>query len=151
MKKNKGGRPSKYKPEYCQEIIKYFSVNPFEERVMEKKKEYNKDGSLKSEFEKIVQVANPLRFISQFAREIGVSKDTLYEWAKIHPEFSDSLKEVKLLQEEHLVTCGLKGLFNPSAFIFSSKNMIGWRDKQEHDIGLSETFAEALKAMYERK
>ena len=128
--KKKVGRPSKYDPKYCQEIIDFFDIDFFEERVVEKKEELFRDGSSKSIFEKTLQVANPLRFISQFARKIGISRSEINLWAEKHPEFSEALKEAKELQREHLITCGLKGLFNPSFAIFSAKNMIGWRDEQ---------------------
>jgi len=32
----------------------------------------------------------------QIAREIGVSEDTINEWKKVHPEFSEALKSARL-------------------------------------------------------
>lgn len=113
-KKHPGGRPTKYKPEYCQEIIDFFSVFPYNE----------KEGKM---------VANQLPFLSAFARDIGVCHDTLIEWTKIHEEFSESYKNAKELQKEFLITNGLLGLYNPTAFIFTAKNITDMRDKQEHE------------------
>lgn len=51
------GRPSEYKPEYCERVI-----------------ELGKEGNL------------PV----QMASKIGVTKQTLHEWSRVHPEFSDA-------------------------------------------------------------
>jgi hypothetical protein len=73
--------------------------------------------------------------ITGFAGKIGVSKDTIYEWIKVHPEFSDSIKKgraktVKFL--EQVGTLGMMGKipnFNAAAWIFTMKNKLGWADK----------------------
>lgn len=118
-KKHAGGRPTKYKPEYCQGIIAYFDIKPY-----------------KNETGKGKKVANDLRFLSQFARSVGVCHETLHEWCKIYPEFSAAYKKAKDMQREHLITCGLLGFYNPAAFIFTAKNIAGMRDKTEtvHDV-----------------
>jgi len=109
------GRPTKYKPEYCQKITQYFDIKPY----------VKKDKTLK---------ANDLRFLSKFARSIHVTHDTLLEWTKVYPEFSEAFKKAKALQMEHLVTNGLRGLFNTTFAIFAAKNMIGWRDSRDLEI-----------------
>jgi hypothetical protein len=40
------------------------------------------------------------------ASSIGVSKQVLYDWAKIHPEFLDSMQAAKTSQEEWLLSAG---------------------------------------------
>lgn len=47
--------------------------------------------------------------VEGIALELGNSKDTLYEWAKIHPEFSDALSKLKMKQKEALVSIGIFG------------------------------------------
>jgi hypothetical protein len=48
--------------------------------------------------------------VEGLAIKLGVSKDTLYEWAKVHkPEFSDALDELKTKQKEALVQTGIFG------------------------------------------
>ena len=124
--KKKTGRPTKYKPEYCQEIITYFDVPFFEDKLVSTttgKNEYSKD--------EYKEVATAPKFLSAFARSIGVDDTTLDEWAKHFPAFSLALKQAKALQREHWITCGLKGLYAPAAFIFSMKNMHEWRDQTE--------------------
>jgi hypothetical protein len=127
MTKNKGGRPSKYKPEYCQEIEDFFDIEPYREVT----DTYTyKDGTTK---DTVKLLPNDIPFIRDFAKKIGVNVDTLYEWAKQHKEFSESLKAVKQLQEKILVINGLNGTYNSTFAIFTAKNVIGWRDKSEVD------------------
>jgi hypothetical protein len=64
MSKNKpkvNGRPSKYRKEYASKLKKYIDDN------------CDKGGSFRD-----------------FSTEIGVHYDTVFEWAKVHKEFSDA-------------------------------------------------------------
>ena len=108
------GRPTLYRPEHCQKIIEYFSIPPYK---------YNK-------ISKTFEANDPL-FLSAFARSIGVTHDSLLEWAKVHPEFSLALKQAKELQEQFFVTNAVKGYYAQPMSIFALKNMCGWRDKTE--------------------
>jgi hypothetical protein len=119
------GRPSKYDPKFCDELIEYFDIEPhFETPVLTRRK----DGT---EVEKVAFIASDLPTLAGFAVKIGVDRDTLKEWAHVHPEFSAAIKKAKECQENILVTNGLKGLYDTSFAIFTAKNVMGWRDKQE--------------------
>jgi hypothetical protein len=120
-----GGRPTKYKPEYCDEIIAFFDIEPY--REVSDVYTY-KDGTTK-ETKRLV--ANDLPFISSFAFKIGVSTETLHEWSRVHPEFSVALKRAKQLQESMLATNGLMNTYAQPFAIFTAKNIAGWRDKTE--------------------
>jgi hypothetical protein len=107
------GAPSKYKPEYCEELIEYFNVPPY-----------------------IGDESSDFRSLSGFAIKIGVSRDTLLEWSKVHPEFEEPYKRVKDFQENYILVNGNKGLINPQFGMFTAKNILGYRDKQpgESDV-----------------
>jgi hypothetical protein len=63
-----------------------------------------------------------------------IHKDTLYEWNKVHPEFSDALKVARMNLEawytalfKEIAVGKRKG--NVAAAIWLSKNVINWSDK----------------------
>jgi hypothetical protein len=56
--KHPGGRPSQYRPEYCQAVIDFTSQG---------------------------------FSLTAFAGSIRVAKDTVYEWIKVHAQFSDAV------------------------------------------------------------
>jgi len=77
-------------------------------------------------------------------------EDTLYEWLKVHKEFSESKKmglvKCKLFWEQ----VGIDGLhqgkdFSTGTWIFNMKNRFNWKDKREESIA-----PETLSAMFEK-
>jgi len=87
----------------------------------------------------------------QIAEEIGIHVDTLYEWRKVHPEFSESLKGGKATPDDEVEAALLRrakgfkyvegskekvALPDTTACIFWLKNRRpgDWRDKREHDV-----------------
>ncbi|SRR5579883_1208933 len=132
---NKGGRPTKYKPEYAAAIIKWFSV-PKHTQFLKKEVTIESTGRHECEYQ---LVAADLPTFEGFARDIAVNGDTIVEWSKAenengelkYPEFSAAYKVAKDLQREFLIDNGLKGLYPPAAFIFTAKNITDMRDVQE--------------------
>lgn len=122
------GRPTLYKPEYCDEIVKFFDVEAFT-------RETYKDGN-GAERTRIVPCTFPT--LARFASKIDVDRDTLKEWANktdsegnlVHPEFSAAYKKAKDLQEAILIEGGIAGAYETPFAIFTAKNVIGWNDKQ---------------------
>ena len=47
--------------------------------------------------------------IEGVALKLEVSRDTVYEWAKVHSEFSDTLELVRTKQKEYLMEIGIFG------------------------------------------
>lgn len=98
------GRPTKYKPEMCQQVIDFMAQG------------YSKEAT---------------------AAQIGIAKDTLYEWVKKHTEFSDAIKEGEdksRLWWEKIGMAGMVGKvpgFNATTWIFNMKNRHNWADKSE--------------------
>jgi transposase len=100
------GRPTKYKPEFCQMIIDTMSTGAS---------------------------------IVTFCSENKIARDTVSEWAKVHPEFSAALKQAQTNCQawwEHLfratATGKIKG--NLGAQIFWMKNRFAndWKDRVDH-------------------
>jgi hypothetical protein len=83
MKKNKVGRPTKYKPEIITKINEYL-----EEAIPQNMK---------------------IPTVEGIALKLGISRDTLYEWADKYPEFSDTFERLKMMQKEHLTEIGIFG------------------------------------------
>jgi hypothetical protein len=119
------GRPTKYKPEYCQELIEFFSMPPY--REIAETITY-KDGT-KKETTKLVP--NNLPFLFEFAHKIGVETKTLDNWTKEHPDFLHAYKKAKEKQQAFLVNNCLTGLFQQTFGIFTAKNITDWRDQTE--------------------
>lgn len=77
--------------------------------------------------------------IAGLAVYMGINKDTLYEWVKRYPVFSDSIKEVKEIQEHMIVSGAMEGEYNPTMGIFLLKNNHGYKDRQEVAVSTPET------------
>ena len=92
------GAPTKYKPEYCQKIIEYFDVKPYD--------------SLKDENGNDTGLPPDPPSISGFAESIGVHRETLGNWAKKHREFFDTLKLVKQKERLFIRYAGLAGIYD---------------------------------------
>ncbi len=120
-----GGRPSDYDPKYCDELLEYFSVDPYFETPVERQL---KNGTVVTS---IKFIPSDLPTLAGFACKIGVHRDTLNQWSKDHPEFSDAVQKAKEYQEKILVNNALKGLYNPAFSIFFAKNNLGWKDRQD--------------------
>lgn len=117
---NPVGRPSLYKPEYCDKLIEH--------------------------------MAKGLSFES-FAGSVGVCRNTLYDWAKAHPEFDKAkdmaLERARIFWEQlgitHILnesesTHGLGSSsrsLNSTVWMFNMKNRFGWRDKQPGEVDVS--------------
>lgn len=132
------GRPTDYRPEYAQILIDYFSVEPYREIM---RQTITKSGDV---IEVPVNEANDFPTLAGFAIKIGVCRDTLLEWSKVHPEFSGAYKRCKDYQENFLAINGNKGLINQPFGIFTAKNVIGWRDKVDHTVEETPASPDAL-------
>jgi hypothetical protein len=126
---NNGGQPTKYRPEYCEQIIEYFTVQP-QQTVY--KKTYYADGGLKSE--EPVVLPEQLPTFQKFADTIGVVVSTLWEWEKEHIEFSKAYARAKQLQEHIWLVNGMSNLYNAQFAQFFGKNCLGYKDKTETEI-----------------
>lgn len=68
---------------------------------------------------------------------LGVHKATLYNWAELHDQFFDILKELNSTQERKLLSGGLSGDFNSviTKLVLSKHN---YTDKVQQDVTSSD-------------
>lgn len=81
--KHAGGRPTIYDPIFIDKVKDYLKTTGKEQ--------------------------TSLPTVEGFAIYLDVSRDSLYEWAKKYPEFSDTLKKIELLQKQQLIDDGIYG------------------------------------------
>lgn len=118
-KKGPGGRPTEYRPEYCEQMLDFFD------------RDYTQKKHGKTE-------ACDFPSVAGFARKLKVAKSTLYEWAKHHDEFSNVLKQCKDIQEDILISNALKGSYSAPFTQFLLKNTHGFKDKVEQETTVKE-------------
>lgn len=154
------GRPTKYDVKYADDLIKFFQQDRYMRYIKAEKIVTKKDGT-QEKFYTYDYMPNDLPTLDKFARSIGVNGDTLVEWAssrypKDHedkekagqlkrPKFSAAYQEAKLLQKEFLVDNGLRGMYNPTAFVFVASNFTDMRQKENpKDPGDEKTLPEPI-------
>jgi len=123
----KTGRPTKYKPEYCQDIIDYF-----DKPLVTQGKKQTVVGVRVVDLK--CDVVQPPLFLCDYAKKIGVETSTLWEWGQTYPEFSKALKRVDELQERMFVAQGSVGNYTPYITGLVLRNKHGWRDKVDHSL-----------------
>lgn len=121
--KAKMGRPTLYKPEYCQKLLDYFDIEPRQEVT---RQVVAKDGSVATV---TMEVPNELPTLAGFCCLIGTHRETLLNWSKAHPDFFDALKRAKEHQERIMLANGMTGFYDKTFAIFVSKNVLGYRDQ----------------------
>jgi hypothetical protein len=127
------GRPSVFKEEYADQLLAYFDKEPFE-RLPTYDKQGNEVG--------VQTVPNKFPTLARFATMIGVTRETLHDWATKtnengelkFPNFSYAYKRAKEYQEAILVEGALCGAYQANFSIFTAKNVLGWRDKTEQEV-----------------
>lgn len=145
--KNATGRPSKYKPEYCDEIIEFFNQPPYEDFEIP---HYDKHGAVK--WNDIKRMPRKLPTLVEFANHIKVGVSTVYDWidnkhSSYQKKFSDTFIRAKKIQENFLIQNGLQGLYNPLFAKFVAINLTDMRDKTEveHSGEVTESIVELSK------
>ena len=81
--KHPGGRPTKYKPEIVNKIEAYFQT--------------------------VGREQTSLPSVEGLADYLDISKETIYQWGKKHPEFSDAIKKIAIKQKKQLMDDGMYG------------------------------------------
>jgi len=135
----KVGRPTKYKPELCKNLINFFNIDPI---IFRDITVTYKDGNT---CEKSIPEASPTPFFVDWQMKVGISHETMMNWTETYPEFLAAYKRAKLLQEKFLIECAMKGVHNSTFTIFTMKNVCGWRDEKHLDKDDSNIISEELE------
>lgn len=126
-RKSPFGRPTDYKPE-----------------MLVVAREYVGGG-----WQKIMKDVVPT--VAGLAIALGVSRDTIYDWAKQEDkhEFSDIVADLQSIQERLLVSNGLNGHYNSTItkLILSSKH--GYAERTEHTGADGTPLLDVTKALKE--
>ncbi len=119
----KVGRPTKYKPEYCDKIIEYFNQPLYITVEVEK---MSASGAVKVVKER---VANDMPTLEGFALDIcGVAPDKLSKWAEANEDFRQAITAAKGYQKKFLFNHSMKGNYNASFSKFFAINCLGMKD-----------------------
>lgn len=140
--KKKNGRPTKYKPSFCEKLIKFFDSDPYEEREIP---HYAKSGKKDKEGEPIVvwvdykRMPNNLPTLRDFAKLIKVGTSSVYRWldekdGAFQIKFQDAFILAQELRKWFLIQNGLQGLYNPLFAKFTAINVTDMKDKQETEV-----------------
>jgi len=81
-----------------------------------------------------IDVPSAVPYGEELAIKLGIDDETILEWAKIHPEFSATVKGVKRLQRQRLQGLGLHNRVNPTMAIFLLKANHGFVDIQRQEV-----------------
>jgi len=127
------GRPSEYRPEFVAELIAYFDIEVTKVVDVDV---VDKDGTTRTE-QKIVH--NTFPTLTRFASKIGVTRQTLHDWATatdkdgalLRPEFSYAYARARDSQESLLIEGGMAGVYEARFATLAVKNLAGWQDKVE--------------------
>jgi hypothetical protein len=132
--RKRAGQPTLYRPEYAQAIIDYFANAPLYEEV---RIPHYKNGELA--WEDIKRFPPRLPTLVQFAKSIGVSYPTVYNWqclghGSFHEEFLDAYYRAKHMQKDFLIQAGLSGVFNPGFATFVAINITDMQQKNSTEL-----------------
>jgi len=77
--------------------------------------------------------------VAEVCAELGIWKDTFYNWVNKYPKFSDAYKKGQELSEAWWTKLGRVGSagkvsIQPATWIFNMKNRFKWTDKQDIDV-----------------
>jgi len=130
--KSLGGRPTEYRPEYCESIIKFMTYENYAEEI--KVEHVNSKGD---KWVEVKRIPAELKFIEDWLWENGISAQAASEWKQRYPEFGESYARARQLQTAHLLKCGFAGLSDPTMTKFAAVNLTDLRDKTDLGITVS--------------
>lgn len=124
-----GASPGKYKKEYAEKLVEYFSIPKM---VTFWKRKYYEDGRVKEEEPITTPPIYPT--FEGFAKTIGVTSRTLLNWREKYPSFNDAYERALDMQKDILITNSLGGLYNGKFAQFIASSQFDMVEKSEQKI-----------------
>ena len=125
--KNLGGRPTLYSEEMQKKADNYLLKPLFET--------YQKEIVVSGQIQIInCERPNGIPSVAELSLELDVHRDTIYEWIKVHPKFSDTFERLKAKQKQFLNYHGLTKGYDSGFAKFVAVNVTDYKDKIEQDI-----------------
>lgn len=130
------GRPTKYKHKYCNQLVKFFDSEPYEDVEIP---HYSKTGKKRVVWTDIKRMPNKLPTLRDFAKHIGVGISSIYRWldekdSSFHPKFRDAFICAQEIRKWFLIQNGLQGLYNPLFAKFTAINVTDMKDVSSREI-----------------
>ncbi len=113
------------------------------DNVMDDKKPFGRPSKYDPKYcQMIIDFMKDGKSLTAFAGEIEVNKDTIYEWEKKHPDFTDAINAARnkcaawweKQGRDGLFMGHQQGSFSQSVWIFNMKARFGYRDKVESEV-----------------
>ena len=85
--------------------------------------------------ERVIELMKDGCSLVEVAADLGVDRDSLYEWRRVYPDFSDTIKRGVALSNSWWERNGRVNLenkdFSATLWYMNMKNRFGWKDKTE--------------------
>lgn len=141
-------RPSLYREEYNEQMLEYFNIEVSEIVEVE----------VSGKVEQRERI-NKFPTLTRFASNIGVTRETLYNWAHdrdkvsgelVRPEFFHTYTRCMDLQESLIIEGGMSGKYETKALIFLAPNISRLKNKVETtaDVTVISTTTDELDEIY---
>ena len=124
------GRPTKYRTHFCQDLMDYIEVNPYENMFKPPTAEPQRTPKFPT--------------IQAFANSIGVCMDTIKNWERKHADFFGTVKKAECYQAQYLIEAASAGFIDRGFSVFMAKNLTEWNDRGKADF-VNNPFAELEK------
>lgn len=121
-------RPTKYHKKYLKKIDEYLKCKQDEIDEFHKTR-----GDKSDSYEQVIKVNLPSK--EDFAFYIGISRKTLYNWAKENEEFAYGLDRIHNEQYNRLLNGGLSGIYNPIISKLGLTSNHGMKDRVDETSG----------------
>jgi len=118
--KRKMGRPSNYKPEYCQQMIDFFNREPTREvKTIFQGKNWTK--------EEVKIIPNDFPTFERFSFNINTYPEIISRWTVQHRDFHQAYLRAKALQKDLLVRGAIQGAYDSKFSQFLACNITDYK------------------------